>query len=679
MDGVERMIQEMAQDRDRQENEAHQRFQRLEDMIRGLIVVVEKISSTGKSDSDDISVTNGVHSSSSSRWRKLDIPVFIGEDAYGWTNRLERYFRLKEVTEDERMQAVLIALEGKALNWFQWWETCNPKPTWDAFKIAVMRRFQPTMLDNPFEILLGLKQTGQVEEYIENFEQYAGFLKNVEQDYLVGIFLNGLTEGIKAEVKLHEPKCLAELMMKAKMVEEKIRVMVMGDPALSITATSFKKLIHELQQGDQGFLVDMVQNHDVVDSTACTKEVEQVLASYGVVFQEFQELPPTRKQDHAIHLKEGASIPNLRPYKYSHSQKNEIERLIGDMLNVGIIRPSISPYSSPIILVKKKDGGWRFCVDYRALNKVTIPNKFPIPVIDELLDELAGATIFSKLDLKSGYHQIRMKESDIEKTAFRTHEGHYEFLVMPFGLTNAPTTFQSLMNEVLKPFLRKFVLVFFDDILVYSTSMDLHLQHLSQVLQLLCDHHLKVNKKKCSFGQDSIEYLGHVISRNGVSADPKKVEAMSKWPRPKDVTALRGFLGLTGYYRRFVRDYGKIAQPLTQLLKKEGFVWSNEAQHAFEALKTVVSQLSILGVPDFSKSFVVETDASSKGLGAVLLQEGRPLAFWSQALTERGQRKSVYERELMAIVQAVQKWKHYLMGTHFTIVTDQKSLKFLND
>jgi len=438
-------------------------------------------------------------------------------------------------------------------------------------------------------------------------------------------------------------------------------------------------LIHELQQGDQGFLVDMVQNHDVVDSTACTKEVEQVLASYGVVFQEFQELPPTRKQDHAIHLKEGASIPNLRPYKYSHSQKNEIERLIGDMLNVGIIRPSISPYSSPIILVKKKDGGWRFCVDYRALNKVTIPNKFPIPVIDELLDELAGATIFSKLDLKSGYHQIRMKESDIEKTAFRTHEGHYEFLVMPFGLTNAPTTFQSLMNEVLKPFLRKFVLVFFDDILVYSTSMDLHLQHLSQVLQLLCDHHLKVNKKKCSFGQDSIEYLGHVISRNGVSADPKKVEAMSKWPRPKDVTALRGFLGLTGYYRRFVRDYGKIAQPLTQLLKKEGFVWSNEAQHAFEALKTVVSQLSILGVPDFSKSFVVETDASSKGLGAVLLQEGRPLAFWSQALTERGQRKSVYERELMAIVQAVQKWKHYLMGTHFTIVTDQKSLKFLND
>jgi len=224
MDGVERMVQEMVQDRDRHENETHQRFQRLEDMIRGLTVVVEKILSTEKSESDDISVTNGERSSTSSRWRKLDILVFIGEDAYGWTNRLKRYFHLKEVTEEERMKAVLIALEGKALNWFQWWQSCNPKPTWDPFKIVLVHRFQPTMLDNPFEILIGLKQTGLVEEYIENFEQYVGFLKNVEQDYLIGIFLNELKEGIKAEVKLYEPKSLAELMMKAKMVEEKIRV-----------------------------------------------------------------------------------------------------------------------------------------------------------------------------------------------------------------------------------------------------------------------------------------------------------------------------------------------------------------------------------------------------------------------------------------------------------------------
>lgn len=302
--------------------------------------------------------------------------------------------------------------------------------------------------------------------------------------------------------------------------------------------------------------------------------VSGVLSQFEDIFAETNGLPPMKGVEHHIVLKDGSTPKKMYPYRYSHAYKDEIKKIVQQLLHNGTIRHSHSSFASHLLLVRNKDATWRMCINYRYLNSLTFKHDYPIPIINELLDELHGTWWFSKLDLRSGYFQIRMKDEDVYKTTFKTHHGHFEFLVMPFGLCNAPATFSSLMNRVFAKFLRKFLLVFFDYILIYSGSFEDHLYHLELTLATLRSHQLYAKMGKC---QDNVKYLRHIISSKGVSIDPSKIQCMVDWPKPSNVKGLKGFLGLTGYYRKFIKDYGLISKPLTDMLRKGCFAWSKES------------------------------------------------------------------------------------------------------
>ncbi|KAH9685457.1 hypothetical protein KPL70_013962 [Citrus sinensis] len=441
----------------------------------------------------------------------------------------------------------------------------------------------------------------------------------------------------------------------------------------SLQTATIAEINKEIKQGHEAFAICFQLQLEEVTAQAA---MQGLLRNYRELFQEPTQLPPKREIDHCITLKEGTEPINVRPYRYAHFQKEEIEKQVQEMLNSGLVRPSTSPFSSPVLLVKKKDGSWRFCTDYRALNDATIKDRFPIPTVDDMIDELYGAAYFTKLDLRAGYHQVRVNPSDIHKTAFRTHNGHYEYLVMPFGLCNAPSTFQAIMNSIFRPHLRKFILVFYD-ILIYSPTWDSHLDHVKQAMEILKQHKFFLKSSKCSFGQQELEYLGHIVTCHGVKVDNKKIVAMLSWPALQTITELRGFLGLTGYYRKFVQGYGVIARPLTNLLKKNQFGWSDEAEEAFRRLKQAMSSTPTLAMPNFQDTFIIEADASGDGIGAVLQQQGRPIAFMSRALGVSKKSWSIYAKEMLAILEAIRMWRPYILGQKFIIQTDQQSLKYL--
>jgi hypothetical protein len=346
---------------------------------------------------------------------------------------------------------------------------------------------------------------------------------------------------------------------------------------------------------------------------------------------------------------------------------------------MGHIRPSSSPFASSVVLDLKKDGTMRMCIDYQALNKKTIKNRYPIPRIDELMDELHGAVFFSKIDLRFRYHQINIREQDIEKTAFRCHFAHFEFLVIPFGQANAPATFQSCMNHIFKGQLRKSVLVFFDDILVYSKTCQEHMGHLEEVLSIMEAQSVYAKESKCEFGMTKLLYLGHIIYAQGVQVHQEKIMAILDWPTPRSLTKLKSFFGLCNYYKRFVRGFSQLGAPLTDLTKKGVFQWTEESQRTFEKMKEVMSTCPVLALPDFSQQFVLECDASGVGIRAVLMQGGHPIVFESRKLSESERLYSMYDKEMLAIMHALTKFRQYLVGSRFVVKTNHNSLKYFLD
>nr|GEX23305.1 putative reverse transcriptase domain-containing protein [Tanacetum cinerariifolium] len=406
-----------------------------------------------------------------------------------------------------------------------------------------------------------------------------------------------------------------------------------------------------------------------------------VICHFPEVFpDDLPGLPPPRQVEFKIELIPGATPVVCAPYHLASSELKELSEELKELSEKGFIHLSSSPWGAPVLFVKKKDGSFRMCIDYRELNKLTVKNRYPCMRIDDLFDQLQGSSVYSKIDLQSGYHQLRIREEDIPITSFRTRYGHFEFQVMPFGLTNAPAVFMDLMDRVCKPYLDKFVVVFIDDILIYSKNKEDHEEHLKTILELLKNEKLYAKFSKCNLWLKSIHFLGHVIDSDDVHVDPAKVEAIRNWSAPTTPTKVKQFLCLAGYYQRFIEGFSLISKPLSKLTQKnKKYEWGMEEEEAFQTLKKKLCSAPILALPEGTENFIVYYDASLKGYGAVLMQREKVIAYASRQLKKHEENYTTYDLELGTVVFALRLWRHYLYGTKYTVYTDHKSLQYILD
>jgi hypothetical protein len=445
-----------------------------------------------------------------------------------------------------------------------------------------------------------------------------------------------------------------------------------------VGATYFKR---RLQQQQPVFAVVLAPDGQTGNSAEGSEKGDGLVAEFQDVFPEELPtgLPPDRGLPFHIQLQPGSSPVNRPIYRLAPKELEELRRTLDELLEKGLIRVSTSPWGAPVLFAPKKDGGLRFCIDYRGLNKQTVKNAYPLPRVDDLLDQLRGAKFFSKLDLRSGYWQVPIAPEDVSKTAFRTRYGHFEWLVLPFGLTNAPAAFMDQMHRLFADVLDKYVVVFIDDILIYSRSAEEHERHLREVLERLRRAKFYCKLSKCELWRKQVTFLGHVISESGIEVETPKIAAISKWPVPKDPSDIRSFLGLAGYYRRFVRNFAHIAAPLTDLLGKGvPYVWGPRQKEAFESLKRALCSAPVLQPYASDLPCTVDIDASNHAVGAVLQQDfGRglqPVAYESRRLNKAERNYSARDREQLAIVHATRVWRHYLLGKPVIMRTDHRPL-----
>ena len=439
-------------------------------------------------------------------------------------------------------------------------------------------------------------------------------------------------------------------------------------------------------QQDTEYLPSHVQ--DILDEAEDNLNVNQLETTRGLLIRH-KDLFAGKGCDlgHSTTIKHeiktgGAKPIRQQPRRVPYHMKKEIDTQIDNMLEKNVIRHSTSPWASPVVLVRKKDGTMRFCIDYRRLNEVTVKDAYPLPRIDDSLDALAGAAWFSTLDMLSGYWQVDVAEDDKCKTAFTTHRGLYEFNVMPFGLCNAAGTFERLMQAVCGGLRWDICLIYLDDILVFSKTFDDHIERLETVFKRLEDAGLRLKASKCHLFKHKVSYLGHVISEEGVETDPAKIKSIQDWTTPTTVTEVRSFMGLCSYYRRFIKGFAAIATPLHRLTQKnKTFVWSKECQEAFEHLKSALASAPVLTHPDFTEPFILDTDACDQGIGAVLCQSHcgveQVIAYGSRTLSKSEKKYCVTRKELLAVVHFIKTFRPYLYGKKFVLRTDHSALRWM--